>query len=491
MLFNSYIFILFFLPACLTGYYIFNHYKLYKLGTFFLLGMSLWFYGYFNPKYLILICGSIVFNYAIYKYMYMILEKRRTQKIRKYILTIGICCNLGVLGYFKYMNFFVENLNLIFKAGFNLKNIILPLGISFFTFQQISFIVDSYKMSGGGYKYSLLEYSAYVTFFPQLVAGPIVTHDVLVPQLQDETRKHCNWNYMAKGITLFTLGLVKKVLLADVFGNAVNYAFDHIELLNSTTAVIAIFSYTIQIYFDFSGYSDMAIGLGWMMNIDLPINFDSPYKSLTVTEFWKKWHMTLTSFFTMYLYIPLGGNRKGLGRTCINIFLVFLLSGLWHGAGWTFILWGAMHGIAQIVERLLRAQWDKMHPVFSWILSFGFINLTWVFFRADGISEALRIINRVACMDFGSIDKEIVSVFAQPEWRFLGDFVPKLLSSYPNFIMLVYYLLAFVIILGMPNAKSIAENHIQNRIAPIAVAICLTWCLFSFGGVSTFLYFNF
>ena len=490
MLFNSYIFILLFLPLVLIIYFLLNKFNKYVLSNVWLICMSLWFYAYFNTNYIIILLLSISVNYIISRILYME-YMNRNQSIKKAVLFSGILINVGSIFYFKYFDFFIDNMNSLFNQTFELKNILLPLGISFFTFQQMSFIVDSYKMCGGGYKYSFLEYSAYVTFFPQLVAGPIVTHDVLVPQLQDESRKQLNWDYMAKGIALFTLGLAKKVLLADVFGNAVSYAFDNIEFLDSTNAVIAMLSYTIQIYFDFSGYSDMAIGLGWMMNIDLPVNFDSPYKALTVTGFWKRWHMTLTSFFTKYLYIPLGGNRKGTRRTCINIFIVFLLSGLWHGAGWTFVLWGAMHGLAQIAERLFKAWWDKMHPVFSWMLSFGFINVTWVFFRADSIHDALRILKRIFCMNFGSIDQEIVSVFAQPEWQYISDFNPEFLQVYPNCIMLIYYLLVFVIILGMPNAKYIAENHIQNKVVPVAIAFCLTWCLFSFSGVSTFLYFNF
>lgn len=260
---------------------------------------------------------------------------------RKMIFLIGLIFNLGLLGYFKYMDFFIENVNLIFKTDFTLRNILLPLGISFFTFQQISFITDVYK-ARGGITYSFLEYAVYVTYFPQLVAGPIVTHDMLVPQLQDENRKHINFDYMSKGIALFTLGLAKKVLFADIFGNYVNLAYRDVYGLNTLTAFFAMLAYTFQIYFDFSGYSDMAIGLGWMMNIDLPVNFDSPYKALSVTEFWRRWHMTLTAFFTKYVYIPLGGNRKGTIRTYINIFIVFLFSGLWHGAGWTFVLWGVM-----------------------------------------------------------------------------------------------------------------------------------------------------
>ena len=299
MLFNSYIFILFFLPICIAGYFAWNHFGKIKMGLAFLLGMSLWFYGYFNVKYLSIILTSIFFNY----FCYIILKKaRRTKKL---LLGAAVTFNIGILFYFKYYDFFVENINLIFKTDITLKNLLLPLGISFFTFQQISFLVDAYRGEIG--KYSFLEYALFVTFFPQLIAGPIVTHDELIPQLLDKGKKRFCWDNFAKGIYIFTLGLGKKVLLADTFGNAANWGFSHIDILDTTNAVIVMLSYTIQIYFDFSGYCDMALGIGKMLNIDLPINFNSPYKALTITEFWKRWHITLTRFLTKYLYFPLGG----------------------------------------------------------------------------------------------------------------------------------------------------------------------------------------
>ncbi len=489
MLFNSYIFIFLFLPACLCGYFLWNHFKCYRMGLLYLLCMSLWFYGYFNPKYLVLITGSILGNYGIYRLINRFPAKPGA-KVRKIITIAGITLNLAVLGYFKYTDFFLENINRFFGQDFNLINIALPLGISFFTFQQVSFLADACQ-AGGGMGYSLLEYAAYVAFFPQLVAGPIVTHDVLVPQLRDRSRKQADWGNLSKGTALFVFGLAKKVLLADVFGNAANWAFSDVGSLNATTALLAMLFYTIQIYFDFSGYSDMAVGLGWMVNIDLPVNFASPYKALTITGFWKRWHMTLTAFFTKYVYIPLGGGREGAARTYANIFIVFFLSGLWHGAGWTFLLWGLMHGAAQVLERLCRKWWGHMHPVFSWALAFGFINIAWVFFRAGSISEGLQVLKAIARMDFGGVSSGMAQAFSQPEWQFLLGQVPGLLEAYPYCIMLGYCVAAFVIILGMPDAKTVAENHIQKKLAPAVVAFLFVWCVFSFGGVSTFLYFNF
>ena len=237
-------------------------------------------------------------------------------------MIFAVAVNLGIIGYFKYMDFFIENVNAVAGTDWPLKHIMLPLGISFFTFQQISFIVDTYR--GQVPRYDFLTYACYVTFFPQLVAGPIVTHDELVPQLLDTSKKKIDWDNMAKGFYIFAMGLGKKVLIADVFGGAVNLGYGNIATLQATNAIVVMFAYSIQLYFDFSGYCDMAIGLGKMLNIDLPLNFDSPYKSLNLADFWNRWHMTLGRFFTRYVYIPLGGNRKGNMRTYFNIFIVFL-----------------------------------------------------------------------------------------------------------------------------------------------------------------------
>ena len=334
MLFNSYIFILCFFPLCLLGYFFLNKLKCYKLSLLLLLGMSLWFYGYFNPSYLLIILGSILVNYMLCVLFRLSMPKG----IKKLVLAVGISLNVLLLFYYKYYDFFVSNINALFASDFALKHLLLPLGISFFTFQQISFVIDSYR--GEVNKYSMLEYACFVTYFPQLIAGPIVTHDELVPQLLDQEKKQFNWDNFSRGLYIFALGLSKKVLLADTFGNAVNWGWSNLLSLNSPSAILVVLSYTIQIYFDFSGYCDMAIGIGRMMNIDLPLNFNSPYKAITIRDFWKRWHMTLTRFLTKYIYIPLGG-RGTMLKTCRNTMIVYLVSGLWHGANWTFILWGA------------------------------------------------------------------------------------------------------------------------------------------------------
>lgn len=484
MLFNSYIFILFFLPICISGYFILNHFKYKKAAQIFLLGMSLWFYGYFNISYIFLIICSVVINYFFYRFFNFAKDGRG----RKCFFYVALFVNIGLLFYFKYYNFFLENINFVFKQNFVLKSILLPLGISFFTFQQISFIADAYK--GEIPNYHFVEYASFVTYFPQLIAGPIVTHDELIPQFLDDTKKRFCCDNFAKGIYVFSLGLGKKVLLADTFGNAANWGFDNIASLNSTNAILTMLSYTVQIYFDFSGYCDMAVGIGKMMNIDLPLNFNSPYKALTITEFWKRWHITLTRFFTKYVYIPLGGNRVG-GKTYINIMIVFLLSGIWHGASWNFILWGICHGAFEIITRKFKSQFKYMHPALSWMFTFLFLNVTWVIFRANTIRDAFKLFNCIISFDFGGISPDITSCFNLPEFILLGKTMVPILTYYPQFFLMAFFIMAIVILLYSRNAYEKMERFVPGIFNIVTTAILLVWCIFSFSGVSTFLYFNF
>lgn len=484
MLFNSYIFIFLFLPLCLAGYFGLNHFKKYRLAQVFLLLMSLWFYGYFNPGYLLIILSSVVINYAFYKGMSAFPAPER----KKAILIIGLAANVGILVYFKYMDFFLSTCNQIFKTDFALLHVVLPLGISFFTFQQLSFVIDAYRGEVPGYNF--LEYACYVTYFPQLIAGPIVTHDELIPQFRDVSKKQFDWENFSKGIYLFVLGLSKKVLLADTFGNAANVGFADIGGLNAAQAILTMLSYTIQIYFDFSGYCDMAVGLGKMMNFTLPVNFNSPYKALTITEFWNRWHMTLTRFFTRYIYIPLGGSRKGELRTYLNTFLVFFISGFWHGAGFTFLFWGICHGIFTIITKKFKSFFDALHPALNWIITFGFVNVAWVFFRADSIRDAFRLLNRIALFRFGPIGDEFLSCFKLPELVYLVKRIP-FIQNYTYLLLLAFFAAALFIILGKKNAYERMIEFQPSVKNLLSTSILLVWCVFSFAGVSTFLYFNF
>lgn len=487
MLFNSYIFILVFLPLCLVGYFGLNHWGKYTLAQAFLLGMSLWFYGYFNPSYLAIVLASIVVNYLFT----LLMGKTNHNGLKKLEVTAAVLLNLGILFYFKYFDFFLMNVNRFAHTDFTLHNILLPLGISFFTFQQVSYVVDAYR--GEVQQYNFLQYASFVVYFPQLIAGPIVTHDELIPQFMDPEKKRFNWDNFAKGLYMFALGLGKKVLIADVFGLAANWGFANVAMLDSTNAWFSSLAYTIQIYFDFSGYCDMAIGIGQMMNLDLPVNFDSPYKALTIDEFWHRWHKTLTRFFTKYIYIPLGGSRKGTFRTYLNIMVVYCASGLWHGANYTYIAWGVLQGILTVGNRLWKDKINQLHPGFSWLVTFLLVNFSMTLFRANSVADALVFLKQMLFMDFGPVNENILSAFQLPEIGLLIRHIPQLafLEYRPGLLLAAFYGGAMALILGCRNAHEHMLHFrptIWNALFTVAL---LVWCVLSFAGVSTFLYFNF
>lgn len=367
-------------------------------------------------------------------------------------------------------------------------NIVLPLGISFYTFQQISFVVDSYR--GEIPDYSFLSYASFVTFFPQLIAGPIVTHDELVPQFEDLEKKKINFDNLAHGIYIFALGLAKKVLLADTFGTIVAYGYTTFEQLTSVSAFLVMLSYTFQIYFDFSGYCDMAVGIAKMMNIDLPVNFDSPYKALTIEEFWKRWHITLTRFFTKYVYIPLGGNRKGNVRTYVNILIVFLLSGLWHGASWGFVFWGFCHGVFMMITRRFRSFFEKLHPGLNWLITFSFVNITWVFFRAESLSQAWTFLKVLFSWNFAELDQVFINMFRLIEFKKLLSPL-RIETFYPPFMLMAFFLTALVLSVGGSNAYEKMKKFKPTALNMFTTLFLIMWCVCSLTGISTFLYFNF
>lgn len=487
MLFNSYIFLFLFFPLCMAGYFGLNHFKKYTLAQAYLLVMSLWFYAYFHPSHLLIILGSVIVNYLLTRLM----GRTASTGLRKAEMLLALAVNVGILFYYKYFDFFLMNVNRIAHTDFPLHNILLPLGISFFTFQQMSYIVDSYR--GEVPQYSFLQYASFVIFFPQLSAGPIVTHDELLPQFMDTSKKHFNWDNFAPGLYLFTLGLGKKVLIADVFGGAANWGFANVAGLDTTNAIFTCLAYTIQIYFDFSGYCDMVIGIGRMMNLDLPVNFDSPYKALTIHEFWGRWHKTLTRFFTKYIYIPLGGNRKGKLRTYVNILIVFLVSGIWHGANYTFILWGILHGLFQIVTRHWKETFRKLHPALNWLITFLFLNLTWILFRANSIGDAVTFLRRLLALEFGPISSGITDAFLLPELQLLLRNISALepLQYAPAPLLILFYGGALFLILGPRNAYEHSQDFKPSLGNLLCISLLLVWCILSLSGVSTFLYFNF
>lgn len=511
MLFNSYIFILFFLPVTVCIYFIIN--KIPQLRNtqtdlWWLFLMSLWFYGYSNPKYLLLILSSICVNFLLTGRIAFCRRKEKIKSARNWMIT-GIIFNLALIFYFKYYDFFISNMNTLFREDWALKHIALPLGISFFTFQQISYVVDCYREKEI-IQYNFIEYAAYVAFFPQLVAGPIVMHSELVVQMCNREKKKVNYENMSQGLYALALGLGKKVLLADSLSKIVNVGYQDIRSLNGISAFVIMVSYTLQIYFDFSGYCDMALGMAKMFNIELPINFNSPYKAKTVSEFWERWHMTLTRFFTHYVYIPLGGNRKGKIRTYLNTLIVFLLSGIWHGANWTFILWGAVHGVFMTVEKMMkdllkgnnivfRESSSLFHKIISMVgkiighvYVFVFVNLTWLIFRAESIPWAEIFMYRLKRKG-GEISINILEkVNDLLEIRILYRFgLGNVITEYP-YLPCVCILIALW--LGCLFMKNTQEKLAEKKLGvwrSLVTILLITWSVISLSDVSEFLYFNF
>lgn len=491
MVFNSFIFILLFLPVCLIGYFCLNDFHRYTMAKAFLFGMSLWFYGYFHAAYLLLLIGSILWNYLIYRIGRGLLQKKKSTKV---LMVFGVICNLAVLVLFKYTDFFLENLNALFGMDIPLLKLLLPLGISFFTFQQIGFIVDACRGEAGDY--SFLDYALFVSFFPQLIAGPIVTHDELIPQLADEKKKAFRADNFSMGCVLFIVGLAKKVLLADTFGRAVAWGYGSLETLNTPAAVIVMLSFYFQIYFDFSGYSDMAVGLGRMLNLKLPVNFDSPYRALTLRDYWKRWHITLTRFFTKYVYIPLGGSRRGRACTYRNILIVFLLSGLWHGADWGFVLWGILNGAGIVLCRVLdkplvRMERTRFFRAALWFCNMLCVSLLWVLFRAENLHTAGAFFAGLF-RGFGAVPQKLLETFRVGEFWYALKLLHVTGGGHGDLILCIGFLIAaFFLVLCGKNVHRYIEDFKPRVGYAVGLGILFLWCFVSLSGVSTFLYYNF
>lgn len=394
MLFNSAVFIFLFLPIVVGGFYFLLRQHQYRLINIWLIIASLFFYGYWNIKYVPLILFSVLFNYFMGKCISFCVSYRK-----KYLLFFAVAVNLCLLGYFKYADFLIDNVNLFVNSHFSHLNIVLPLAISFFTFQQIAYVVNCYQNNINGQGF--LKYLLFVTFFPQLIAGPIVNYKEMVPQFEKYDEKKINYESIFRSLCLFWGGLFKKVIIADYFAFYATYGFDNAYSLTCDRAWAASLSYTLQIYFDFSGYCDMAMGIAGFFGIVLPLNFNAPYKSLNIQDFWRRWHITLSRFLLNYLYIPLGGSKKGEIRTIINIAVVFLLGGLWHGAAYTFVIWGGLHGAFLIIYRLWLKTGCHLNKFLAWFLTFNCVNIAWVFFRANNLKSAFRVLK--AMFDFSSM----------------------------------------------------------------------------------------
>jgi len=484
LLFNSSIFIFAFLPITFFIYFYLNKKRLTEASKAFLVFASLFFYSWWNIAYLPIILISMLFNYVIG--VSLSKNNEHTKISKKSLLTFGIIANVALLGYFKYADFLIENINLATNGHIPLLHLALPLAISFFTFQQIAYLVDSYR--GETKEYDFLNYANFVTFFPQLIAGPIVHHAEMMPQFAKTKNKVKNYNNIALGLFIFSIGLFKKVVIADSFAVWATAGFDTAATLNLFEAWATSLSYTFQLYFDFSGYTDMAIGAALLFNIRLPINFNSPYKATSIQDFWRRWHITLSRFLRDYVYIPLGGNRKSNFRTYTNLMGTFIIGGIWHGAGWTFVFWGFLHGLALVIQRVWSQLGFKLWTWLAWFITFNFVNIAWVFFRAKEWDDAIKVLNGMFSLDnfiqFATLFNNILSNDTN-------------IKSFINIETSTVIIFGFILTVLFKNSNELSTkfNNMKNisilwyLFSVLALGISLIFMSFQTG--SEFLYFNF
>ena len=497
MLFNSYAFVFVFLPVTLIVFFLLGRVnRVWAAGWLAL--ASIVFYGYWSVKYIPLLLGSVIFNYLCGRAV-----SRRAQTPRgRPLLVAAIAADLILLGFYKYADFFITSVNDIAGTQLPMLAIVLPIGISFFTFTQIAFLVDAYR--GIACEYSFTHYLLFATYFPHLIAGPILHHREIMPQFESPTPYRFSSRSFAMGVTIFTIGLAKKVLVADHFGFTASPVFDAAQegvSIPFTAAWAGVLSYSFQLYFDFSGYTDMAIGISRLFGVDLPINFYSPYKSASIIEFWQRWHMTLSRFLRDYLYFPLGGNRKGKFRRYLNLLLTMLLGGLWHGANFTFVLWGGLHGLYLVANHAWRSLPRRARNVdalpairvasamfASRAATFLCVSVAWVLFRANDLGAANNMLR-------GMLGLSGLTVHARA-----GATHPLLVRSLPEFAAV--FLAAAVLVWAMPNTRQItdrldraldnpAAERFYLRVVPAAAGVVLALAVLEMRQISTFLYFQF
>ncbi|MCP5006456.1 MAG: MBOAT family protein [Planctomycetes bacterium] len=473
MLFSTFEFIFVFLPIVVFVFFLIGNRGAFRSAVVWLVLCSFFFYGWWKPVYLALLCSSILVNYFL------------GLKLREYaskpLLAFGVAINLATIGYFKYANFFIDNLNAISGTHYHLETLILPLAISFFTFQQIAYLVDCYRRIA--VEHSFLNYCLFVTFFPQLIAGPIVHHKEMLPQFAKPETFRIYVDNFKLGFTIFSIGLFKKVVLADSiaeYAELVFIAVDSGQDVSSIDAWCGALAYSFQLYFDFSGYSDMAIGMGRIFGIKLPLNFNSPYQSVNIIQFWRRWHITLSHFLRDYLYIPFGGNRKGTKRRYINLMATMLLGGLWHGAGWNFVVWGGLHGTYIIIYHAWQHQKEKIpYPKDMLVaklaaggLTFFCVLIAWVFFRAETFEGAFLLLEAMFTFNGGAM---------------------QLVRDNPYTVVLNFSILAFVAF-GMKNVHQVDLRRAFYRYGAFLgflMAVYQLWYFMVTQNISEFLYFNF
>ncbi len=478
MLFNSALFLYVFLPVVVLGYYAGRARGGYAVAEAWLFAASLLFYASWDVRYLPLLLGSIAVNYRLGQTL-------RRQPRRRW-LAVGVALNLGLLGFYKYADFFLGEVNALAGTAYPLIGVILPLGLSFITFQQIAYLVDSYHGQSHGDE-GWLRYALFVTFFPQLVAGPIVQHREIIPQFGALARPTPGlpWGF-ATGLFIFSVGLFKKVVIADSLAPWADRAFADATALGFFDAWTAALAYTLQIYFDFSAYSDMAVGLGLLFGLRLPLNFLSPYQAVTISDFWRRWHITLGRFLRDYLYIPLGGNRQRLARTLMALAVTMLLGGLWHGAAWTFVAWGGLHGAYLAVYHLWRrGRWRLPRPV-AWALTFTAVVFAWVLFRADSFAAAWHLWG--AMLGLHGVD---LPNTLRPMLGFLGEAVVWSMPRQANGLEMLILLPLLVFVVTQPNVHDLAARFQPTRRWGVTTFGAAAAAVVLLGQPTTFIYWAF
>ncbi|WP_029323721.1 MBOAT family O-acyltransferase [Butyrivibrio sp. AE3004] len=505
MSFNSFSFILIYLPIVLFLWHGLNHLKKWKLADITLIAASLVLYGLFSYTFVLILLSSCFINFLLSKYIK-----------RKHILFFGVFLNLLLLGYFKYTNFFISNISALLGKSFCELQIIMPVGISFFVFSQIAFLIDTHNECNGNIKeeeklssVSLTEYLLYITYFPKIVQGPIALPYEIISKFRNKNNRILNSIYFRKGIELFVIGLSKKVLLGDNLAKIADYGFKYTYYMDTLTGALVLVSYALQLYFDFSGYCDMAEGVSLMFGIELPINFNSPYKATSIRNLWQRWHMTLTRFFVRYVYIPLGGSHKGGIRTAINVIIIFILSGFWHGAGWTYICWGLIMGIMVVFDNLgiMATSGDlKKHyllrdkPLFvipvlaGRFLTFCMFLLSLIFFRSQNLTYAIQFIKQLGIFTWpGFMYKTAANLDISENYLLITAtnlFAKNMINVVYVVSWLVLLFISFIVICSK-NAHEIVEKGNPSRKFTLLLIILFTWSFISLSQVSTFIYFQF
>lgn len=487
MLFNSYGFVLALLPIFVIAYSVLRHiFRKKEEGELILklclIGFSAVFFLFFGLDDFGLFAISIALNVLFANLIVKFRDKDFRGIDGRIIMLMAVSVNIFALVYFKYL------------LGY------FPVAISFYTFNMISFLVDLYTMEIP--KFKVIDYLVYVLYFPKVIQGPLQRYADLSKELEKSIRSKFSYDTLMRGLYLFSIGLFKKVLLADTFGEAVSYGFENVTTLGSLEAILVSVFYTFQLYFDFSGYCDMASAISMMIGIELPVNFNSPYKATNIVDFWKRWHITLTGFFTKYLYIPLGGNRRGKFRKYLNYLVVFLISGVWHGRGYTFLVWGLLHGVLFVITRMWmdrnktslvkRTGSNPVKTVVSTILTFAYVNLAWVFFRAPSLKDAVTLIGRMFVGGKKALPSGLTSVFRLDEFWYVIKVTPLMKTSFVwDLCMWLFLIVSAYIIFFRKNALEQIKSVKLSIWTTLVTALFLVWSILSFSGVGTFLYMNF